>query len=160
MKYIRDATPSALGCEECLETGDERVGSHDSAQGADPAFRLNREFFVSRLLRRGDVPHTGRSGQEIVQCRDDLRALAHRSGDTLDRARADIADREHAWAICLQQVAIVAGLGAGQHESLSIKRYAGSVEPIRVRIRPDKEENVADGPPCFSRCALPPADRL
>jgi hypothetical protein len=56
-----------------------------------------------------------------VERRDDLRTLAHRRGDTFDRARSDIADREHAWAICLQQMAIAAGLGAGQHESLAIK---------------------------------------
>ena len=105
-------------------------------------------------MRRDDVLHTARSGQKIVQRRDDLRTLTHRRGDAFDRARADIADCEHAWTICLQQVAIAADLGAGQHESLAIKRYAGSVEPIRVRIRPDKEENVADGPPCFSRSRL------
>jgi hypothetical protein len=25
LKYIREVTPSALGCEECLKTGDEWV---------------------------------------------------------------------------------------------------------------------------------------
>ena len=43
---------------------------------------LAHAHFISRLLRRGDVPHTARRGQEIVQCRDDLRTLAHRRGDT------------------------------------------------------------------------------
>ena len=94
-------------------------------------------------MRRDDVPHTARSGQKIVQRCDHLRTLTHRRGDTFDRARADIADCEYAWTICFQQVAIAAGLDAGQHKSFAIKRYAGSIEPIRVRIRPDKEEKVA-----------------
>ena len=84
-----------------------------------------------------------------MQGRDDLCALAHRRGDAFDRARADIADREHAWATCLQQATIAAGLSAGQHKSFTVKRYAGSGEPIRVRIRSDEEEQVADRPPYF-----------
>ena len=33
--------------------------------------------------------------------RHDLCALTHRRSDAFDRARADVADREHAWATCL-----------------------------------------------------------
>src|SRR5579862_76412 len=65
-----------------------------------------------------------RSCQKAMQRGDDLRALADRRGDTLDRARADVADGEDARAACLQQAAIAAGLHAGQHESLGVQRYA------------------------------------
>ena len=96
-------------------------------------------------MRRDDVLFAVRSCQEIVQSRHDLCALTHCRGDTFDRARADVADREHAWATCLEQATIAAGFSAGQHKSFTVKRYAGPGEPIRVRIRSDEEEQLADG---------------
>src|SRR5579863_9018260 len=65
-----------------------------------------------------------RSRQKAMQRGDDLRSLADRRSDTFDRARADVADGEDAWATCLQQAAIATGLHAGQHEAFGVQRYA------------------------------------
>src|ERR1700693_50427 len=58
-----------------------------------------------------------RSCQKAMQRGDNLRALADRRGDTLDRTRTDVADGEDARTACLQEAAIAARLHSSQHES-------------------------------------------
>ena len=92
--------------------------------------------------------------------RDHLCALTNGSCHGLNRARTDVTNRKDAFWAGLKWPVAPADIGTGQHKSFMIKRYAGSVEPIRVRIRSDEEEQVADRPPYFfTGCALPPTAR-
>jgi len=97
-----------------------------------------------------------RVGKEAVQGRHHLGAFAHRGGDPLDRARADIADGEHTAPAAFQEPAIAGGL-SGQHEAIGIERHVRVGEPIGVGLRADEQEEVADRLPHVLAGGAPPA---
>ena len=112
--------------------------------------KFHPEIVVSgALLRhRGYRWRAIARGQERMQRRHHLRALADRRRDALDRAGAHVADRKDAPRLVSSGRRPHASR-AGQHEPLGIQRHAGSGQPIGVRIRADEQEQVANRPPHF-----------
>src|SRR5579871_6363434 len=88
-------------------------------------------------------------GERSVQHRDDLRAFADRRGNALHRSGAHVADRENAGATCLQEPALLAGIGAGQDETLAVQRDARSRKPIGIRLGADEQKQMANRPAHF-----------
>ena len=76
-----------------------------------------------------------------VQRGDHLRALADRGGDPLDRARADVADREDARQAGFERALDVA---PGANKALVVERDAGAGQPVGIGFGADEQEEVTD----------------
>ena len=72
--------------------------------------------------------------------------LADRAADALDRARAYIADREHAGSAGLQRAFGVAARAflAGNHETGPVELDAAILQPAGRGIGADEQEQIAD----------------
>src|SRR4029077_13489444 len=83
-----------------------------------------------------------------VQRGHHLCALADRAADAFDRARAHVADREHAGHGGFQRrhrtLAILAVADAGQHETGAVHPDAAAFEPAGRGIGPDEKKEIAD----------------
>ena len=84
-------------------------------------------------------------GEAVVDEAHDHRSLADRGGATLDRSRADIADREDTGHARLEE-ALGAGLLAGEDEAVVVERD-GAAEPVGVRRGSEEEEEGGERDP-------------
>src|SRR6476469_4969100 len=130
-----------------------------------PALRLERSRWSGSPDRNRLLPHRHdrlrRVSEIFVDRGDDLRAVADRGGDTLDRAGADVADGEHAAAAGLQRQALVAKVLAGEDEAARVELQPRGDEPVGIRFGADKGEQVAYRPPSLGAgFAVAPGDRL
>ena len=76
---------------------------------------------------------------------DDLRAVANRCRNALNRAGANVADREHAVAAGFErQEAGPRQFVASQHEAAVVELESRGGEPIGVRLGADEGEEVTD----------------
>src|SRR5436190_14598705 len=100
------------------------------------------------------------SREKPMQRRDNLRALPNRSGDTLGRACAYVADGEDTGNTGFEWLTVSAGIFSRQNESFGIQCHAGLPEPAGVRLGSDEQEQVVDWPAHLLARGLAPADRL
>src|SRR4029077_18985620 len=66
-----------------------------------------------------------RIGEIFVDGSDDLRAVADRRGDALDRAGANVADREHAAPAGFERQAVIIELLTGEDEVARVELEPG-----------------------------------
>src|SRR5260221_10341133 len=89
-----------------------------------------------------------------------LGALTHRGGNTLDRARAHIADGEDTTAACLERPTVGAEIESRSHETLFVELDLRIREPGGVGIGADEEEQMTDFAPHLVFPFRPPADGI
>ena len=77
-------------------------------------------------------------------------AFADRAADALHRAGANVADGKHAGYARFERGGHVRRAARGgltrQYESVRVERDAAAFQPLGLRIRADKQEDVTDRP--------------
>ena len=74
---------------------------------------------------------------------DDLRSLSNGSGNTLDRARADVAYGKDAPSIRFKRI-LPSTIAPGVDEAFSVQCHATFCEPIRVWRGTDEQKQMTD----------------
>src|SRR3569833_2362932 len=78
--------------------------------------------------------------------RDHLRPVPDCRGNTLHRAGADVTNGEHAAAARLERQPAVVDVVTREHESPFVELEPGRAEPVGIRLRSYKGEEVTDRP--------------
>src|SRR3984885_7205113 len=150
-RSVEIATASGALVRETAGTRNDRVMEFLQRRHGDDKARTKTSALECRL--RGVV-------EVAVQRGNDLRALADRAADALDRPRTHIADRENAWhrrieRRCGRRSAV---WRARDDKTGAIDLHAAALEPAGGRIGAHEQEKIAGIKPVFlGRKAAAPA---
>src|SRR6266540_2677269 len=106
---------------------------------------------LSSLFCMLELAACTRGGQMLMNESDDRRSFTDRTAHALHRARAHVADGEHAANARLERSGRVfcGGIGcrlAGEHEAMRVEHDATTFEPRRFGVRTDEDEYVTYRP--------------